>query len=126
MPAEIGSVKVEIDELAARLAKLFDGELVDVSIQMPDTVIAHLDRSVLRDVARRLKQLPEIGYDSCNWIAGVDQLTHLESVYHLYSFATNTYLELHVQVPRDKATCPTVSDVWPSADWHERESWDMV
>ena len=126
MPAEIGSVKMTMDELAGRLAELFAGELTDVAVQEPDTVVARLDRGKLRDVARRLRQMPEIGYESCNFIAGVDYVTHLESVYHLYSYATNTYLEVHVQVPRANATCPTVTDVWPSADWHEREAWDMV
>ncbi len=47
-------------------------------------------------------------------------------VYHLYSFASNTYLELHVDVPRAKPVVDTVSDVWPAADWHEREAWDMM
>jgi len=59
-------------------------------------------------------------------VAGVDKVRHLESVYHVYSWKTNTYLELHVEVPKAKAEVDTVCDVWPAADWHERESWDMV
>ena len=59
-------------------------------------------------------------------IAAVDYRTHFESVYHLYSYATNTYLELHVAVPRAKASVETVCDIWPAADWHEREAWDMM
>ena len=80
----------------------------------------------LKDVARRLKADPEVGYETLNFVAGVDRVEHLESVYHVYSWKTNTYLELHVEVPRDKAELDTVSDVWPAADWHEREAWDMV
>ena len=29
-------------------------------------------------------------------------------------------------MPRGKAEVDTVSDVWPAADWHEREAWDMI
>ena len=53
--------------------------------------------------------------------------SRFESVYHLYSWNTNTYLELHVDVPRAKPSRSTrSSDVWPAADWHEREAWDMI
>ena len=61
-----------------------------------------------------------------NFVAAVDRRTRFESVYHLYSFASNTYLELHVDVPRAKPQVDTVSDVWPAADWHEREAFDMM
>jgi len=126
MPAKIASTTITIEALAAKLAELFAGDLVRVSIQEPDTVVARLDRGKLVAVGQRLKELPEIGYESCNFIAAVDYVTHFEGVYHLYSFATNTYLQLHVEIPRDDATCATVTGVWPSADWHEREAWDMM
>ena len=95
-------------------------------MQEPDTVVAHLERARLKDVARRLKELPQLAYETLNWIAGVDLGAQLESVYHVYSWRTNTYLELHVTVPRAKAELDTVTDVWPAADWHEREAWDMM
>ncbi len=123
---EIGSVKSTIDEHSARLAAEFAGELTDVRVQEPDTVVAKLDRGKLHAVAERLRSLPEVGYDSCNFIAAVDYQTHFESVYHLYSYASNTYLELHVAVPCADPVVDTVCDVWPAADWHEREAWDMV
>ena len=126
MTLEIGIVDVTMDEIAERLAAAFPGELSAVSVQEPDTVVAHLERTRLNDVARRLKELPQLAYETLNWIAGVDLGAQLESVYHVYSWRTNTYLELHVAVPRAKAELDTVTDVWPGADWHEREAWDMM
>ena len=126
MALEIGSVKMTMDEIAERLAEVFEGELEDVRVQEPDTVVARLDRTKLRDVAPRLKEAPKLGYETLNFIAGVDHGKQLESVYHLYSWHTNTYLELHVAVPRGSAELDTVTGVWPSADWHEREAWDMM
>jgi len=123
---EIGTVDVTMDEIAERLAAAFPGELSAVSVQEPDTVVAHLERTRLKDVARRLKELPQLAYETLNWIAGVDLGAQLESVYHVYSWRTNTYLELHVAVPRAKAELDTVTDIWPGADWHEREAWDMM
>lgn len=126
MALEIGTVKLSMDEIAARLAGDFAGELQDVRVQEPDTVVARLDRAKLKDGARRLKEHPELGYETLNFIAAADHGKQLESVYHVYSWHTNTYLELHVAVPRASAELDTVTDVWPAADWHEREAWDMM
>jgi NADH-quinone oxidoreductase subunit C len=126
MTAEIGIVHLSMDELAGRLAQALPGELSEIRIQDPDTVIAHVDPAVLKSVARRLHDLPEIAFDSLTLISSVDYQTHFECVYHLFSFAANRYLELHVRLPRGKPVVDTVSDVWPSADWHEREAWDMM
>ena len=35
-------------------------------------------------------------------------------------------VEAKTEVPRDAATVPTVSAIWPTANWHEREAYDMV
>jgi NADH-quinone oxidoreductase subunit C len=123
---EIGAVTLTMDEIAERLAEAFAGELEDVRVQEPDTVIARLDGARLKDVARRLKELPELAYETLNWIAAVDLGEQFESVYHVYSWRTNTWIELHVPVPRAKAELDTVTDIWPAADWHEREAWDMM
>ncbi len=126
MGLEIGTVKASIDEVGERLAATFGDELQELRVQEPDTVVCGVARERLHEVARRLKELPEYGYPTCNWVAGVDYVTHLESVYHLYSWSTNTYLEVHVRIPRDDAVCDSVCDLFPAANWHERESWDMV
>jgi NADH-quinone oxidoreductase subunit C len=125
LPA-IGSAGLSVDDVAARLAADFGGELGDVRVQEPDTVVASVERGRLHDVAVRLRELEGLAYESCNFVAAVDHESHFETVYHLYSYSSNTYLELHVEVPRAKPAVPTVCDVWPAADWHEREAWDMM
>ena len=46
--------------------------------------------------------------------------------YHLYSHRHDHKFTMRVRVPRDQAELPTVSDVWPTASWHEREAWDLL
>jgi len=123
---EVGTLKVTMDEIAADLARDFAGDLEDVRIQEPDTIVARLAREKLKDVARRLKAHEDLAYETLNFVAAVDLGAQLESVYHVYSWRTNTWIELHVPVPRAKAEVDTVTDVWPAADWHEREAWDMM
>jgi NADH-quinone oxidoreductase subunit C len=122
----VGSNPMSMDAIAALLVERLGADLEDVRIQEPDTVIVKVAREKLKDVAARLKADPEVGYETLNWIAGVDRRTGFEAVYHVYSWKTNTWIELHVAVPKDDPEVATVTDVWPAADWHEREAWDMV
>ena len=48
-----------------------------------------------------------------------------EVVYELYQFERGEYLRLRVRVSEDELTVPSVSKVWATADWHEREAYDM-
>ena len=126
MPLEVGTNPMSMDAIAQRLVDDFAGELHDVRVQEPDTIVARCPRAALKTVARRLKEHPDVGYQTLNFVAGVDRVSHLESVYHVYSWKTNTWLQLYVEVPTEIAEVDTVSDVWPAADWHEREAWDRV
>jgi hypothetical protein len=48
-------------------------------------------------------------------------------VIHLYSIRRKHAFCIKVKTPsRDDATCPSVTPVWPAADWHERETWDLM
>ncbi len=47
-------------------------------------------------------------------------------VYNLFSHKQKHKFTLRVRVTRDVASVPTVSDVWETANWHEREAWDLL
>jgi NADH-quinone oxidoreductase subunit C/D len=46
-------------------------------------------------------------------------------VYHLLSFERNAYIRLKVALDEGRLTMPTITDLWPAANWYEREVWDM-
>jgi NADH-quinone oxidoreductase subunit C/D len=46
-------------------------------------------------------------------------------VYHLLSFERNAYIRLKVALAENRLTLPTITDLWPAANWYEREVWDM-
>lgn len=46
-------------------------------------------------------------------------------VYHLYSFERNAYVRLKVALNETRLSLPTITDIFPSANWYEREVWDM-
>jgi len=46
-------------------------------------------------------------------------------VYHLLSLARNSDIRIKVPLAEGSANVPTISDIWPNANWYEREAWDM-
>jgi NADH-quinone oxidoreductase subunit C/D len=46
-------------------------------------------------------------------------------VYHLLSFERNEYVRVKVPLAEDRLSLPTITGIWPSANWYEREVWDM-
>ena len=46
-------------------------------------------------------------------------------VYHLLSFERNEYVRVKVALTEDRLSLPTITHIWPAANWYEREVWDM-
>jgi len=76
---------------------------------------------------------PSLGFAMLTDLTAVDYLKYpghadgprFEVVYHLYSLAHNHRLRLKVKVDEDDPVVPTAVDLWPIANWLEREVWDM-
>jgi len=88
-----------------------------------------VEPAVLRDICLFLRDHPDYQMDYLCFIAGVDYLTHLEVVYHLGSLTKQVghhRVVLKVRLEREEPRVPTVSDLWPTANWHERECYDLL
>ncbi len=71
----------------------------------------------------------ELGFDFLTDISSVDNFgeePRFEVVYELYAMERGQHLRLKLTVSEDDLSVPTVSAVWPTADWHEREIYDMM
>ena len=69
-----------------------------------------------------------LGYTFLTDLSGVDNFgeePRFEVVYHLYQFEKGDTLRLKIRVSEDDLTVPSVINLWPTADWHEREAFDM-
>lgn len=58
-------------------------------------------------------------------VSGLDTVEGFEIVYHLDHWDRPGRLTLRIVVPHDKPEAPSVTSVFPAADWHERETFDM-
>jgi NADH-quinone oxidoreductase subunit C len=68
---------------------------------------------------------PDLRFDFCVSISGVDTGETLTCVYHLYSYSLRHALVLKAATPRAEAKLPSCVPVWAVADWYEREIYDL-
>ena len=77
--------------------------------------------------AEALRREASLGFDFLRSLCGVDRpaIGKIEIVAHVFSYAHKHAIVVKTQVDRNAPSLATVSDVWPAADWHEREAFDM-
>lgn len=81
----------------------------------------------IKDVCRFCRD--ELGFDYLIDISSVDHFgeePRYEMVYELCILSEGVHLRLKAKVSEDNPEVATVSDIWPTADWHEREVYDMM
>ena len=72
---------------------------------------------------------PQTYFDSLSCVTAIDlgpELGQMEVIYTLYSIPFHVTLHLRVVIDRDKPEVPSVSGIWKTADWHEREAFDLL
>jgi len=86
----------------------------------------NVEADALKEVALTLRD--RLGFDYLSMISAVDYRDEgFEVVYHLLSLLANKKLVIKVRLAdRENPTAPSVVDVWPTADFHEREAWDLM
>ena len=82
-----------------------------------------VDLTHLVAVCRFLRD--QLNFDLLSCISGVDMLDHLETVYHVRSTTRNQLLQIKVRLDHEKPEVDSVVSVWPTANWLERETYDL-
>ncbi len=90
----------------------------------------HVERGALPTVARALRDDPALRFEMCTGVSGVhypdETGRELHAVYHLLSITHGgRRVRLEVSCPEQDRHIPSVVQVYPAVDWHERETWDM-
>lgn len=93
-----------------------------------DTVV--IQREALIDVAKTLKEDPELRYNFLIDITAVDNLKRdkaprFEVVYHFFSLPFNQRVRLKVPLEEKDVEVDSLVPLWPGANWYERETFDM-
>lgn len=105
------------------------GEITTISYDEKGKILkVVVEPNSLKDAARSLKAF---GFDHVKSVTAVDNMAQKKIVvlYHISSYSNEELqkyiVQLECEVPRDKPEVGSLSDVWPSAVFHERETYEM-
>lgn len=132
-------------EIIAILQEKFGSKIKEAKGDALDPFVV-VEPADLLEVGRFLRDDPRLQFEMLNCITGVDYLEtekakvakagfepHVEVVYHFSSFMKRHRFVLKLILPRWKdgkegelPEVPSVVSLWPAADWHERETYDLV
>ena len=114
------------DEALASLTKSFEAKIQSKTEFRAETTLT-IAASDLREIAKFCRD--ELSFDYLIDITSIDNYgeePRFEIVYHLYSMPYAIHLRLKLKVPEEACAVDTVSQIWPTANWHERETYDMM
>jgi NADH-quinone oxidoreductase subunit C len=112
--------------LARRLHDALADRLTDPVRQKHDTTEIRIAPASVTDVMRTLHDDKRFGFEVLADLAGVDTGAEMWVVYHLWSAASPDWLRVIAHgLSRDDPRVPSVTFLWPGAEWAEREAYDM-
>lgn len=119
------------DELEGALEEqgLLPENAIEKTVVDRDELTFHIAREHLVRVAQTLRDDPALRFELCTGVSGVhfleDKGRELHAVYHLRSITHNRLIRLEVSAPDADPHVPSLVPVYPTNDWHERETYDF-
>jgi NADH-quinone oxidoreductase subunit C len=118
------------DELMDNLADAYPalGEAVDKVVLDRGELTLYLKREHLIGVCTALRNEQTLRFELCSSVSGADYYGRpfrLHSVYHLASMTYRHRIRLEVAVGEDDPVIPSITGLYPTADWQERETFDL-
>src|ERR1700722_19523684 len=114
-------------ELAQQLKTRF-GDLISEPAEFRGEITVQLsDADCIAEICDFAKK--QLGFDFLADVSSVDNYgsdPRFTVVYHLYGYGHHSALRIKTDVGEEKSELPTVTGVWKTADWHEREVYDMM
>lgn len=114
------------EQIAQKLQERFGDQILAFQADVFDPFVKVAPENILA-VCKFLHETPELYFDMCHDVAGYDLGAgkELGVIYHLFSFRHKHWFTVKTEMPREGAHLPTVSYLWRTADWHEREIYDL-
>ena len=114
-------------QLANKIKRKFKGIISDIHEFRGELTLEVSDSSQISEVCRYAKE--ELGFDYLVDLCTIDNdddTPRWTAVYHIYGYGHLQHLRLKTSVSEEDSEFPTVTTVWRTANWHEREAYDMM
>jgi NADH-quinone oxidoreductase subunit C len=116
-----------LTDVLDRLKEKFNDAIISSEEFRGETTI-HVRKEKITDVCWALHNDPVIPFDYLSDLCGADTYEgdqRFEVIYNIYSLAAKQRLRLVIRTDEEDMHIPSVTSVWPGAEWPERETYDM-
>lgn len=121
------------EEILAKLNSSFEKDIVETQPEglQPHVVVS---TNALLPICGFLQKTEDLYFDMLSCITGIDlgaEKDQMEIAYNLYSIPYNHHLTVKIRFDRNTSkeelpTVPSVTNIWATANWHERETYDLM
>lgn len=95
-----------------------------------DELTVFVDKKHIRSVCQNLRDDQDLRFEMCFGVSGVhypnEKGSELHACYHFMSITHKRQIRLEVTCSEQDPRIPTIVDIYPGNDWHERETWDLM
>ena len=112
------------EEISGKLSAKFAEKILAIKNDVKPDAYVLVSADAILEVAKYLRD--EENFDFLNSISGIDLKGKLGAVYHISSIATKDKIVLRVEVENQNPIIPSVESIWKTANWHEREAFDLI
>src|SRR6478609_4245414 len=115
-----------LDKLNERLSSSFAGAIEKAEL-LYDFPVFTVKADSVHAIVKFLKEDPELNFHFLTDLTGMQTADekHLGVIYHLHNMPKNIRVRIKTFFDINKPEIPTVTDLWPAANWMERESYDF-
>ena len=118
-----------LDDVADKLTTLGTPDAIEKVVVDRGEITFFIRRHALLETVTHLRNDPALRFEFCSSISGVhfphEKGRELHVAYHLLSMTHNRRIRVEVTAPDEDPHIPSVVSIYPTADWHERETWDF-
>jgi NADH-quinone oxidoreductase subunit C len=117
---------MDITEIFSFVKSVFEEEAIELKTDIPVETYLILTPKKVNAISLFLRDEENLQFDFLSSLSGVDyDEDNLAVVYNLYSFVHKHKMMIKIVIPKSEPNVNTVSDVWATANWHEREAYDL-
>ena len=118
---------MEAQEIFNKLSSQFGEQIIELREEETLNPTVVVNPAALNSICSFLHADESLLFDALMNLAGHDPgpEAEFEVIYHLYSTSHDHYITLKVSTPRETPAVSSVAELYRTADWHEREAYDM-
>jgi len=116
----------EIFEAVVKSGKIGADQIEKLSSEDAAELVVKVAPSAVAALGEYLRDAPELAFKSLMCLSALDLGQELQVVYHLFSMQHGHKMTIKVNVSKERPVVASVSKVWPTAIWHEREAYDLM